>query len=168
MNMARNILSYKQFSNEYWVEVVACFVYLLNKSPTLSVKNMVLEETWSGTKTCVTHLRVFGSATFAHVPTELRKKLDSRSEKCIFTGYSEKHKAYKIYNPVTKKVVVSRDVKFMEDKCWSDLVNASTYSLHVGSFDLPTLPLYLLILQVQQQEDSCVYWNMGSHLYGMK
>ena len=50
------------------------------------------------------------------------EKLDKKSERCIFTGYSEQHKAYKLYNPATKKVVVRRDVKFNEDKCWSDLL----------------------------------------------
>ena len=96
---------------------VTCSIYLLNKSPTVSVKNMVPEEAWSGTKTGVAHLRVFGSVAFAHVPEDLQKKLDNKSEKCIFTGYNEQQKAYKLYNPITKKVVVSRDVKFMEDKC---------------------------------------------------
>jgi len=102
MNMARSMFPYKQLSNEYWTEAIACSIYLLNKSPTVSVKNMVPEAAWSGTKTSVTHLIVFGSVTFARVPTELRKKLDSRSEKCIFTGYSEKHKAYKLYTSSPK------------------------------------------------------------------
>jgi len=74
MSMARIMLSYKQLSNEYWAEAVACSIYLLNRSPTVSVKNMVSEEAWSGTKTGVAHIRVFGSVAFAHVPTELRKK----------------------------------------------------------------------------------------------
>ena len=65
-------------------------------------------------------LRVFGSVAFAHVPDELRRRLDKKSERCIFTGYSEQHKAYKLYNLVTKKFVVSKDIKFIEDKCWSD------------------------------------------------
>jgi hypothetical protein len=38
----------------------------------------------------------------------MRKKLDNMSEKCIFIGYSEQSKAYRLYNPVTKKFLVSR------------------------------------------------------------
>lgn len=41
----------------------------------------------------------------------------------------------------------------MEDKCWSDPINASTDSPHAVSFYLPTLPLSLPRLQVQQQEE---------------
>jgi hypothetical protein len=66
-----SMLSYKKLSKEYLAEVVTCSVYLLNKSPTFSVKNLVPEEAWSGTKTGVTHLIVFGSVTFAHVPQDL-------------------------------------------------------------------------------------------------
>lgn len=47
-----------------------------------------------------------------------RIKLDNRGEKCIFIGYNEESKAYKLYNPLTNKVVVSRDVIFNEEEAW--------------------------------------------------
>ena len=123
MNMARSMLSHKNLSDEYWDEVVACSVYFLNKSPMVSVQEKIQKETWSVTKTSVTHLKIFGYVSFAHIPDELKRKLDKKSEHCIFTGYSEQHKVYKLYNHVTKKVVVSRDVKIIEEKCWSDPSN---------------------------------------------
>ena len=86
----------------------------------VNVQDKIHEEAWSGTKTSVSHLRIFGSVSFAHILDELRIILDKKSECCIFTGYSEQHKACKLYNYVTKNIVVSRDVKFLEDKCWSD------------------------------------------------
>ena len=103
-----------------WVEVVACSIYLLNRTPKVTVEDKIPEEAWSGTKTSVSHLRIFGSIAFAHILDELKRKLDKKSERCIFTGYSEQDKAYKLYNLVTKQLVVSRDVKLIEDKCWSD------------------------------------------------
>ena len=45
-----------------------------------------------------------------HVPDELRTKLDSKSEKCIFIGYAIEQKGYRCYNPNTKDLKVSRDV----------------------------------------------------------
>jgi len=42
--------------------------------------------------------------------------LDSKSEKCIFIGYKDGLKGYKIWNPVTRKVVYNRDVVFREVK----------------------------------------------------
>jgi hypothetical protein len=74
MNMARSMLKVKKLSNDYWVEAVACSVYILNRSPTISVKDKVPQEAWSGTKLNVSHFRIFGCIAFAHVLEELRKK----------------------------------------------------------------------------------------------
>jgi transposase InsO family protein len=41
MNMDRSLLKEKHLSNEFWGEAIACFVYILNRSPTKSVKNSV-------------------------------------------------------------------------------------------------------------------------------
>ena len=54
-----------------------------------------------------------------NIPEVKRKKLDNHGEKYIFIGYSEESKAYKLYNPLTKKLVVSRDVVFNEAEAWS-------------------------------------------------
>jgi hypothetical protein len=64
----------------------------------------------------VSHINTFRCISYAHIPSELRKKLDDRSEKCIFIGYSETSKAYRLYNPITKKLILSRDVKFLENQ----------------------------------------------------
>jgi len=42
--------------------------------------------------------------------------LDDKVMTTIFIGY--KHEGYKMYNPMTKKVIVSRDVTFVEDEEW--------------------------------------------------
>ena len=42
--------------------------------------------------------------------------MDSKSEKCIFIGYKDGLKGYKLWNQVTRKVVYSRDVVFREVK----------------------------------------------------
>ena len=95
MNMARSMLKEKHLPNEYWGEALACSIYILNRSPTKSVKNKVPQEAWSGRSCSVAHLRIFGCVAYAHVPKELRKKLDDKSEKYIFLGYSNQSKAYK-------------------------------------------------------------------------
>ncbi len=42
--------------------------------------------------------------------------MDSKSEKCIFIGYKDGLKGYNLWNPVTRKVLYSRDVVFKEVK----------------------------------------------------
>lgn len=51
--------------------------------------------------------------------SQKRQKLDDKSVKCIFIGYSNKFKAYKLYNPMKGRVIVSRDVIFNEGAKWN-------------------------------------------------
>jgi hypothetical protein len=52
------------------------------------------------------------------VPDSQRRKLDSKSIKCVYLGISDESKAYRLYDPVEKKIIVSRDVIFDESKGW--------------------------------------------------
>ena len=73
----------------------------------------------------MSHFKNFGCVAFAHVPAEMRRKLDDISERCIFVGYSEESRAYKLYNPITQKYVISRDVQFKEDEVWDGSIDKS-------------------------------------------
>ena len=53
----------------------------------------------------------------------MKRKLDDKSQKCIFVGYSEESKAYRFYNPITKKYVISRDVVFKEEEAWDGSID---------------------------------------------
>ncbi|KAJ6937917.1 hypothetical protein NC652_012263 [Populus alba x Populus x berolinensis] len=118
LDMARSLLKAKKLPKQYWAEAVSCAVYLLNRCPTRSLQGVTPEEAWSGHKPNVTHLRVFGCVAYAKIPDARRRKLDDKSEKCIFVGYGERRMGYRLYNPITKKVITSRDVIFEEDKSW--------------------------------------------------
>eukprot|EP00253_Pinus_taeda_P006975 PITA_06975 len=134
LDMARSMLKAKHLPHEYWAEAVTCAVYILNRCPTKAVMNRIPEEAWSGQKQIVTHMRVFSCVAYAHVPDQLRRKLDSKGEKCVFVGYCDESKAYKLYNPSTKKLIVSRDVQFIEDEAWDGsldkTVNVKTIVSH--------------------------------------
>jgi hypothetical protein len=80
---------------------------------------MTPEEAWSGSKPSVHHFRVFGCLAHVHIPDVHRKMLDGKSIKCILLGVSEESKAYKLFEPVEKRIIVSRDVVFEESKGWS-------------------------------------------------
>jgi len=59
---------------------------------------------------------MFGSLAYAHVPSELRQKLDEKAEAMVMVGYNLKSKGYRLYNPKDGRVVVSRYVIFDENK----------------------------------------------------
>ena len=76
---------------------------------------------------------MFGCIACVHVPDELRTKLDPKAEKCIFIGYSLEQKGYRCYNPVTRKLCVSRDVVFDEMSSWygAEKTSGIDYDDHV-------------------------------------
>ncbi|XP_024042855.1 uncharacterized protein LOC112099667 [Citrus clementina] len=87
-------------------------------SPIIDVQNINPEEAWSGRKPAVDHFREFGCIAYVHIPDEKGRKLDDKGVKCIFLGASDHSKAYKLYDPIIKKIVISRDVIFDEEKTW--------------------------------------------------
>lgn len=89
---------------------------MLNRSPTFAVKNQTPEEAWSGVKPTVDYFKVFGCVSHVHVLDSKRTKLDDKSLRCVLLGVSEESKAYRLYDPVSQKILVSRDVVFEEDK----------------------------------------------------
>ena len=80
--------------------------------------NMTPEECFTGKKPEVSHFRIFGSLTYSHVPSEKRTKLEPTAKKGIFVGYDETWKAFRIYLPSQRKVVVRREVKFEEERAF--------------------------------------------------
>ena len=89
----------------------------MNKFLTINIHNVTLEEIWSGFKARVRHFNVFDSITYTHVIVKIKTKLDDRKVKIIFLSYRKR--GYKLFNPTTKKVIVSKDVTFVEDKVWN-------------------------------------------------
>ena len=85
----------------------------MNKSPTLAVKNMMPEEVWSARKSTVDYFRIFRCVAYTHISKQKSTKLDNKGEKYIFLGVSDQSKVYKVYKPITKKIVISRDVILM-------------------------------------------------------
>ena len=98
-------------------EAISTAAYLRNRSPTRAVAGMIPNEAWTGQKPQVDGLQVFGCQAFVHIPKEERKKLDSKSKGCIYLGYGATTKGYHLYDPLKKRVCLSRDVIFNKNKC---------------------------------------------------
>ena len=161
MYMDQSMMKEKHLPNKYWGDVVTCLVYILNRIPTKSVKYRVPQQAWSGKCRSISHLRIFGCVAYTHVPEEMRRKLDDRSHKCIFVGYSEQYKPYRLYNPITKKYQISIDVVFKEQEAWDGsidkLVGEEAITPHVedeedeqgthGGLQCPSQPLMTICVE---------------------
>lgn len=98
----------------FWAEAASTAAYLINRIPCRDMVNETPEERWSNVKPDLSSLRIFGCRAMMHVPKVQRKKLDAKSVECLMMGYCEHSKAYRLFNSATKKVIVGRDVVFIE------------------------------------------------------
>ena len=97
------------------------------------MKNMTPEEAWSRRIPTLDHFKIFKCVAYAHILDQKRSKLDDKGEKCIFLGVSDQSKAYKLYNPTTKKIIISHDVVFNEERLWENNSDAAEQIL--ANFD---------------------------------
>ena len=67
-----------------------------------------------GIKPDLKYLRIFGSEPFVNVPKLQTTKFDARARKMVLVGYENNSSNYRVYDPQTKKVSVSRDIVFRE------------------------------------------------------
>ena len=58
---------------------------------------------------------MFGCRAFVHIPKDERLKLDVKAKPYIFFRYVHEEFRYKLWDPMSKKIVRSRDVVFLED-----------------------------------------------------
>ncbi|XP_015167252.1 uncharacterized protein [Solanum tuberosum] len=82
--------------------------------PAKGMGTITIESTQSGTKA------IFDILYVPDLDQNLvkRDKLDKKAAPSIFIGYNNVSKAYKIFQPEGEKIVISRDVHFMENEEW--------------------------------------------------
>jgi hypothetical protein len=102
----------------FWGEAVTTAVFLLNRAPTKSLEGKTPYEAYHGRKLSVGFLKTFGCLGFVKDKRPGLKKLDDRSTPMVFIGYSEGAKAYRMLDPNSGRVPVSRDVIFDENRGW--------------------------------------------------
>ncbi len=75
--------------------------------PNQAFDSKTLQKVWTGTKLDVSHLRVFGRKTYAHILDERRSELESKSIPCVFLGYWEGTKTYRLMCIESKRIIKS-------------------------------------------------------------
>lgn len=116
INTTRCLLIESGAEHRFWAEATATAAYLHNKRPSCAINGNIPEEIWTSSESKTEHLKVFGCRAWSHVRSISRKsKLDPKAVECIFVGYPNGVKGYKLYDLKKKQFFVSRDVIFEED-----------------------------------------------------
>ena len=117
LEVARAIMFSSNVPSHFWGEAVLTATYLINRMPSrvlgYKIPSQVLLETYPHCRLISTlPAKVFGCSVFTH--SYGQGKLEPKSLKCIFLGYSATQKGYKCYEPRSRKFIVSMDASFHE------------------------------------------------------
>ena len=104
-------MSFSSLPLSLWGYEIQCALYILNVVPSKSIQKTSME-LWNGCKPSLHHFRIWGCP--AHVLKGKTEKLDSRSEVCMFVGYSKETRGGIFYSPKENKTFVSTNATFLE------------------------------------------------------
>ena len=116
LERVRSMLSQSGLPHEFWAEAVNTAAYLVNLSPSKAIDSMTPFEKRYGRPANYRTLIVFGCDAYPLTPKVNRSKLDPTSKKCVFLGYQTGVKGYRLWDPIARKIIVSRDVSFNEPR----------------------------------------------------
>jgi hypothetical protein len=114
METARSLLYAKGLPKTLWAEAISTAVYLLNCTINTQLGDKTPYECWFNTKPSAAHNRVYGSLAYVFINKQQQTKLDAKSFKGYFVGYSNTNKAYRFWNPITNQIIESADYRLDE------------------------------------------------------
>lgn len=110
----RIMLSHAKLSKSLWSEAFLTMIDLINFSSLALLNGDVPNKFWKSKDVFDNHLKVFDCRAFVYIIKDEKLKLDSKSKECIFLGYGNEGFKYKLWDPVKRMIVRSRDVVFFE------------------------------------------------------
>ncbi|GJX59860.1 putative RNA-directed DNA polymerase, partial [Tanacetum coccineum] len=111
LDMVRSMMSLTTLPMSFWGYALESAARILNMVPTKKV-NKTPYEMWHEKVPNLSYLKVWGCE--ALVKRDTPKKLQFRSIKCIFVGYTKETMGYYFYYPLENKIFVSRYAEFLE------------------------------------------------------
>ncbi|KAM5580161.1 hypothetical protein ABKV19_009748 [Rosa sericea] len=108
------LLAHAHVPSTYWVEAFNSAIYIINRLPSPVIQYSTPYTKLFHREPQYKFLRVFGCACFPYLRPYNTSKLQVRSKKCVFLGYSLNHLGYRCLDLSTGRVYLSRHVVFDE------------------------------------------------------
>jgi hypothetical protein len=110
LNVARALLFQAHLPKSFWSYAVLHAIFLINRIPTVVLKDKSPYEILHNALPDLTHLKVFGSLAYATTLQANRTKLSHRGRKCIYLGHKQNVKGAILYDLNNREIFVSRHV----------------------------------------------------------
>lgn len=113
LEKVRSMTTPTGLAKSFWGEAVVTAAYLVNRSPSVPLLGKIPEAVFWNKNIDLSNLKVCGCAAFVH---QRGDKLDPRAKKCVFLGYPEGVKGYRLWDRSLPgfKAIIRRDVTFNE------------------------------------------------------
>jgi len=111
-----SLLSHASMPLKFWDEAFLTATYLINRVPSRTIQNSTPFKRLFKQEPDYSTLRVFGCACWPNLRPYNSHKLEYRSKRCVFIGYSSLHKGFKCLEISSVRVYISRDV--VSFQCW--------------------------------------------------
>lgn len=104
---ALTLLHTASLPNKFWDEAVSTSAYLINRMTTPLLRNKSPNEILFNELPNYNLLKTFGCLCYPHLRPYTSNKFTSRSEKCVFLGYSSIHLGYRCLSLISNKIYIS-------------------------------------------------------------
>lgn len=153
--MTRCVLLQSGLHASFWGEPINTANYIRNRCPSSSLGGKTAYELWTGKVPNVSYFKEFGCEVYTLDREPAKSKLNDRSKKGIFLGYSDNSKVYRVWLVNERKIDVTRDVKFLQ--CPENFLPENEYELvdhmYTDNHEEETIEFYSQPTGTPNQED---------------
>jgi hypothetical protein len=118
----------------FLVEVVSVFTYLINIQPSAAMQGSIPLERLSDRSPDYSLLRFLGCVCYILITSREHTKQTIQSVECVFLGYGDENKGFRCWDPVGRRICISRDVTFDESRSLYPRPSSLTSSVDDISF----------------------------------
>nr|GFC07836.1 hypothetical protein [Tanacetum cinerariifolium] len=111
---ARTMLSAAKIPLFFWAEAIATACFTQNRSLVIPRHEKTPYHIINDQKSLVKFFHIFGSTCYIVRDGENLDKMKEKGDECIFVGYSNQSRAYRVFNKRTKVIMESIHVNFDE------------------------------------------------------